>query len=110
MFIRNWFRRRRPADEIAAWGTEVARHCHHEVALRLGQAMYRMSLPAARGYIRSRAAAVLDREIAMLVEQSKGRPALVLAVREQATEQVVRMAIGDMLQLSRQAKPIRKAA
>jgi hypothetical protein len=110
MFIRNWFRRRRPADEIAAWATEVARHCHQEVALRLGQAMYRMSLPAARGYIRSRAAAVLDREIAMLVEQSKCRPALMLAVREQATEQVVRMAIGDMLQISRQAKPIRKAA
>jgi hypothetical protein len=110
MPFRNWFRRRRPTEEIAAWATEVARRCHHEVTLHLGQAMYRMSVPQARGYIRARAATVLDHEIALLVEQSKCRPALILAVREQATEQVVRMSIGDMLQVSRQASPLRKAA
>jgi hypothetical protein len=110
MAFRNWFRRRRPAEEIAAWATEVARRCHHEVALRLGQAMCRMSLPQARGYIRARAAAVLDQEIAVLIEQCKCRPVLLLAVREQANEQVVRMAIGDMMQLSRQPTPVRKAA
>jgi hypothetical protein len=110
MKLRNWFRRRRPTDEIAARATEIARRCHREVALRLGQAMHRMSLPQARGYIRARAVAVLDDEIAMLAAQATCQPALLLAVRDQATEHVVRMSIGDMLQLSRQTSQLKKAA
>jgi len=110
MKLRNWFRPRRPTDEIAARATEIARRCHREVTLRLSQAMHRMSLPQARGYIRARAVAVLDDEIAMLAAQAKCQPTLILAVREQATEHVVRMAIGDMLQLSRQTSQLKKAA
>ena len=110
MKLRNWFRRRRPTEEIAARATEIARRCHREVTLRLGLAMHRMSLPQARGYIRARAVTLIDDEMAILVAQSKCQPALLLAVREQATEHVVRMAIGDMLQLSRQSTPLRKAA
>ena len=101
MNIRNWFRRRRTGDDIAAWAAEIARRCHCEVVVRLGQTMYRMSLPQARGYIRARAAAAIDQEIALLVRQRKCQPALLLALREQASEHVVRMAIGDLLQLSR---------
>jgi hypothetical protein len=110
MKLRNWFRRRRPTEEIAARATEIARRCHREVTLRLSQATHRMSLPQARGYIRARAVAVLDDEMAMLAAKAKCQPALLLAVREKATEHVVRMAIGDMLQLSRQSAPLRKAA
>ena len=110
MKLRNWFRPRRPTDEIAARATEIARRCHCEVELRLGQAVHRMSLPQARGYIRARAVAVLDDEMAILAATAKCQPALLVRVREQATEHLVRMAIGDMLQLSRQSGLVRKAA
>ena len=110
MKLRNWFRRRRPTEEIAARATEIARRCHREVTLRLSQAMHRMSLPQARGYIRARAVSLIDDEMAVLAKQAKCQPALLFAVREQATEHVVRMAIGDMLQFSRQTSQLKKAA
>ena len=110
MKLRNWFRRRRPSEEIAVRATEIARRCHREVTLRLSQAMHRMSLPQARGYIRARAVSLIDDEMAVLAKQAKCQPALLFAVREQATEHVVRMAIGDMLQFSRQTSQLKKAA
>ena len=69
-----------------------------------------MSLPQARGYIRARAATVLDQEVAQLIEQAKSRPALVLAARDSAMEQTVRLAIGDLLQIARQPLAERRAA
>jgi hypothetical protein len=68
-----------------------------------------MSLPEARGYVRARAAVVIDDELAVFIRDTGCQPAVAKAVRECAVEEVTRMAIGDLLRAVRQV-PMRKAA
>jgi hypothetical protein len=97
-------------QQLVAWATDLARRCHDGVALRLDQAMYRMSLPEARGYIRARSAQVIEQEIATLQQRTGLQPAVVPIVRKRATEEVVRMAMGDLLKATRQSPAHRRAA
>ena len=109
MSLFGWMQRSVSAQQVAAWGADVARKCQASVAERL-TAMRQLTLTEARGYIRARAATILDQEIARL-QATTGCPQLMaIAVRDHATEEVIRMAIGDMLKAVRQSQPIRKAA
>ncbi len=96
--------------QIAIWGVEVARRCHPQVSLRLGQNMYRMTIPESRGYIRARCAPVLDVEIALLAQQTGCDLVMALAVRRRAVIEITRLAIGDLLKATRYAAPLRRAA
>ncbi len=102
----------RPAGgkQVTAWAVEVARRCHAAVSIRLGQQVYRMNLPEARGYIRARSAHVLDGELVLLRERTGCDAAVAQAVRERAFDEVIRLAIGDLLKATRTAAPLRKAA
>ncbi|HZZ29678.1 MAG TPA: hypothetical protein VFE46_16895 [Pirellulales bacterium] len=101
MALLNWLQSPASPRQIAAWGLEVAQQCQNEVALRLGQTVHRLSLPAARGYIRARAAAVLEEEMNLLLERTGCSSALAAAIRNRAMDDIVRMAIGDVLKTAR---------
>ncbi|HTQ38826.1 MAG TPA: hypothetical protein VMJ32_07350 [Pirellulales bacterium] len=101
MSLLNWIETQSAARQIAAWGAEVAQQCQAEVALRLGQNVHRLSLPAARGYIRARSASVLDQEMLVLVESTHCSGAVAAAVRQTAMDEIIRMAMGDLLKVSR---------
>lgn len=105
----HWFARRHSARQISRWAVEVARRCHDAVAARLSSQVHQMSLPAARGYIRARAALVIDDEVALFIRDTNCQPAVAVAVRECAIEEVTRLAVGDLLRSVRQS-PLRKAA
>src|SRR5262245_40978611 len=81
--------------QVAIWALEIARRCHPDVSIRLGQNIYRMSLSEARGYVRARCAAVLDDEIAQLVKQTRCHPEMAAAVSRRAVVEITRLAIGD---------------
>ncbi len=110
MWLRNWFRPSDSTQQVIAWAVDVARNCHAGIALRLDQAMYRMSLPEARGYIRARSAAVVMQEVASLQQRATFKLAVAQIIRKRATEEVVRMAMGDLLKATRQSPAVRKAA
>lgn len=110
MSLVNWIRRPLVVRQVAIWGVEVARRCHSQVSVRLGQRMYRISLPEARGYIRARCAAVLDDEIVLLLQQTGCDPALAFAVRRRAVHELTRLALGDRLKATRHSAPLRRAA
>jgi len=101
MLFANWLGASLSPRRVAAWATEVAQHCQADVAARLGPTFHLMSLSEARGYIRARAAAVLDQEILLLADPIGRNPELQLAVRRQATDEIVRMTLGDLLKASR---------
>src|SRR5215831_579893 len=65
MSLFGWMQRSISAQQVVAWGAEVARKCQGAVAQRL-TATNRLTLTEARGYIRARSATVLDQEIARL--------------------------------------------
>jgi hypothetical protein len=109
MSLLNWLPSPIANRHINAWGVEVAQQCQSEVALRLGQSVHRLSLSAARGYIQARSATVLDEEIALLVEQTGCTSAVAIAVRHQAMDEIIRMAVGDLLKTTHSAV-LRKAA
>ena len=110
MSLLHWLRRPLLVRQVAIWGIEIARRCHPQVSVRLGQNMYRISIPEARGYIRARCAAVLDDEIGLLAQQTGCDPAMALAVRRRAVIEITRLAIGDLLKATRYAAPLRRAA
>ena len=87
MLFASWLRTSLSPRRVAAWATEVAQHCQADVAARLRPTFHAMSLSEAKGYIRARAAAVLDQQIMLLADPIGSNPELQLAVRKQATEQ-----------------------
>ena len=101
MLFANWLRTTAMARRTQAWAEEVAQHCQPEVATRLTTAVRHMSLPEARGYIRARVAAILDQEMISLAEHIGFNPTVELAVRSQATDQIVRMTLADLLKATR---------
>lgn len=109
MSLANWFARRNSTRQISRWAVEVARRCHQAVSERLTSQWHEMSLPEARGYVRARAATVIDDELTTFIRDTACQPAVSRAVRECAIEEVTRMAIGDLLRAVRQP-PLRKAA
>jgi hypothetical protein len=109
MLFASWLRASLSPRRVAAWATEVAQHCQADVAARLGPAFHMMSLSEAKGYIRARTAAVLDQQIMLLADPIGNNPELQLAVRRQATDEIVRMTLGDLLKASRR-QVVRKAA
>ena len=109
MALVNWLRLPVTPRHITAWATEVAQHCQADVAARLVPSVRSMSLPEARGYIRARLAAVLDQEMPLVAQHLGANPQLELAVRLQATDEIVRMTIGDLLK-STQKHASRRAA
>jgi hypothetical protein len=110
MWLASLLRHTASTQQLVAWATDIARSCHDSVALRLDRAMYRMSMPEARGYIRARSAAVVEQEISLLQKRTGLQPAVVPIVRKRATEEVVRMAMGDLLKATRQSAAHRRAA
>jgi hypothetical protein len=109
MLFASWLRASLSPRRVAAWATEVAQHCQADVAARLGPAFHAMSLSEAKGYIRARAAAILDQQVMLLADPIGSNPELQLAVRKQATDEIVRMTLGDLLKVSRR-QVVRKAA
>lgn len=110
MSLLNWIRRPVTVRQVAVWAVEVARRCHPEVSLRLQQGVYDMSLVEARGYIRARAAIVLDDEISQLQRQTHCSLEMATSVRRRAIEEIARLVIGDILRATRQAPMLRRAA
>jgi hypothetical protein len=110
MSLATWFQQAPSAQQLIAWAVDVARGCHASVAQRLSPAMYEMTLPEARGYIRARAAEVVDREVIRLQERIGSQAAIVASVKHRASEEVIRMAMGDLLKATRQTPVVRKAA
>jgi hypothetical protein len=110
MSLATWFQKAPSAQQLIAWAVDVARGCHASVAQRLSPAMYEMTLPEARGYIRARASEVVEREVVRLQERFGTQPGVVAVVRLRATEEVIRMAMGDLLKATRQTPVVRKAA
>jgi hypothetical protein len=109
MLLMNWLRVSATSRRIAAWAVEIAQRCQADVAARLSPAALRMSKPEACGYIRARAAAVLDQEMLLLADHLAGNLSLELAVRQQAGDEIVRMTLGDLLKAAR-PQIARKAA
>jgi hypothetical protein len=72
--------------------------------------MYDMTLPEARGYIRARSAAVVEGEVLLLVQRVGCQPTAIAVVQQRAIEEVVRMAMGDLLKATRQTPVLRRAA
>ena len=110
MSLFNWMQRPLVVRQVAVWGVEVARRAHPQLSICLGQQVYRMSLHEARGYIRARAAAVLDDEIALLAEQTGCDAEMAAAVGRRAMHELCRLAIGDLLKATRRSIPLRHAA
>ena len=110
MGLASWFRHSTNIQQIAAWAVEIARRCHAGVSQRLDQAMFSMSLPEARGYIRARAAVVVEQESMLVLQRTACQSAVAAEVRRRATEEVVRMAMGDLLKATRQSPAVRRAA
>ncbi len=110
MWIPSWLQRSPSSQQLVAWAVDVARSCHASVAQRVGDAMYQMSMPEARGYIRARSASVVEQEVALLQQRIGCQMAVATVIRKRATEEVVRMAMGDLLKATRQSSAVRKAA
>jgi hypothetical protein len=111
MSLRSWFASARQTNQVAAWGAEIAQNAQADVAARLGYAVQQMSLPEARGYIRARLAAVLDDEMEILTQHAFCSPSLKQAIRQWASDEIVRMTIGDLLKTGRPAvQVLRRAA
>src|SRR5262245_17501813 len=110
MPLATWFRPAPSTQQLIAWAVDVARGCHTSVAQRLTPAMYEMTLPEARGYIRARSAEVVQREVVRLSERIGTQPGVVAVITHRATEEVIRMAMGDLLKATRQTPVVRKAA
>ena len=108
--LATWFRPAPSTQQLIAWAVDVARGCHANVAERLAPAMYEMTLPEVRGYIRARAAEVVEREVVRLEERIGTQASIVAIVKHRATEEVIRMAMGDLLKATRQTPVVRKAA
>ncbi len=98
-----WTRIFRPnhSRQISNWAVEVARRCQIEVASRLGDSISFMSLPEARGYIRARSARVIDAEMTLVCRRTGCQNMIAAAIREQAVEETIRLAIGEMLRATR---------
>jgi hypothetical protein len=104
--------------QVSNWAVEVARRCQIEVAHRLNDSIHRMSLPEARGYIRARAARVIDAEMSLVRRRTGCQESIAAAIRERAVEETIRLAIGDLLRATRRSAstvtisqpPLRKAA
>ena len=109
MFLASWLRVFPTARRIEACGTEIAQRAQADVAARLSPSVRSMSMSAARGYIQARAASVLDREMQSIAEQSTANPAIQVAVRREATAEIVRMTLADLVKSARQQAG-RKAA
>jgi hypothetical protein len=105
-----WFRQAPSAQQLIAWAVDVARSCHAGVAQRLSPMMYDMTLPEARGYIRARGAEVVESEVVALARRMGLQPPVVAVVKQRATEEVIRMAMADLLKATRQTQPLRRAA
>ncbi|HEY2760418.1 MAG TPA: hypothetical protein VGI75_06735 [Pirellulales bacterium] len=97
MSLLRWIVAQASLQQVTAWAAELARDCHEAVAARLGPAVGRMSLSAARGYIQSRASLVLDEQIELLKDRAKTQPVVVTAIRQAAMDEIVRLAIGDLI-------------
>ena len=110
MALLHWMRSPLSAPQISSWAVELARRSHAAVSQRLSPALLRMGLMEARGYIRARAAAVVASELDSLVQRTGCSPALAAIVRKRAIDEVVRLAIGDLLKSTRQTAASRKAA
>ena len=108
MFV-NWLRVSATPRRIAAWAIEIAQHCQADVVARLSPAARAMSLPEARGYIRARAAAIVDQELLLLADHLSGNSQFELAVRRAATDEIVRITLGDLVKTTR-PQTVRKAA
>lgn len=105
MFV-NWLRASATPHRIVAWATEIAQRCQGDVAACLSPSARQMSLPEVRGYIRARAAAIVEEEL--LAENLASNSELQLAVRRAAIDEIVRMTLGEIVkivrpQISRQA-------
>jgi hypothetical protein len=109
MLFAHWFRVSATRRRIAAWAIEIAQRCQADVVARLSPDPRSMSLPEARGYIRARAADVLDQEMLLLAQHLGANPIFELAMRREATDEIVRMTVGDLIKTSR-SQAIRKAA
>lgn len=91
--------------QISNWAVEVARQCQIEVSHRLNDSIHRMSLPEARGYIRARAARVIDAELTLIRRRTGCQDSVAAAIRERAVEETIRLAIGDLLRATRRSAP-----
>jgi len=109
MLFANWLRVSTTPRRIAAWAIEIAQRCQADVAALLSPDARNMSLTEARGYIRARAAAAIDQEMLLLAKHLGANPILELAVRCEATDEIVRMTVGDLIKTSR-SQAIRNAA
>ncbi len=99
MSLLRWIVPQASPQQITAWAAELARDSHDWVADRLGAAIRQMSLSSARGYVQSRASLILDEQIELLKDRANIQPAVVSAIRQAAIDEIVRLAIGDLIQI-----------
>jgi hypothetical protein len=109
MSLLNRIRNRAPR-RIAAWSAEVAQNAMLDTAARLSPAIHRMTMSEARGYIRARGAAALHEHLKALQDEANLSSEIVLAVRDKALSQLVRLTLGDVLSRTRPAPALRRAA
>lgn len=101
----------RPEARVMALAEQIAGDCRHAVWQRVGNRIVGMSQPAARGYTRARAAAVIDHEVDRAAAQRKRsgstwRRKLV----HYTTDAVVRMVMAQAQVVPAVATPTRRAA
>ena len=109
MSLLRWIVPQASPQQITAWAAELARDCHDAVAARLGPAIGRMGLASARGYIQSRASRVLDEPLEQLKDRAGMAQTVASVVRQAAIDEIVRLAIGDLIKATN-ALPRRAAA
>jgi hypothetical protein len=99
MMFLNWLRTSATPHRIRARATEIAQRCQDDVAARLSPIARHMSLPEARGYIRARAAAVVEEEL--LAENFAHNLELQVAVRGAVIDEIIRMTLGEIVKIPR---------
>src|SRR5215211_2570878 len=88
MSLATWFKQAPSTQQLIAWAVDVARGCHAKVGQRFSPLMYDMTLPEARGYIRARAAEVVEAEVLLLEQRTGCQPASIAIVKQRAAEEV----------------------
>ncbi len=106
MFV-NWLRASAARHRVVAWATEIAQRCQGDVAARLSSSVRLMGLHEARGYIRARAAAIIEEEL--LAENLTGNAEMQSAVHRAVIDEIVRMTLGEIVKITR-PQIIRQAA
>ncbi len=99
MIFVNWLRTSSTRHRVVAWATEIAQRCQGDVAARLSPSVRLMSMHEARGYIRARAAAIVEEEL--LAENLTGSAEMQSAVRHAVVDEIVRMTLGEIVKIAR---------